>query len=189
MKYIYNDGGRKAAGYQGHTGDCVARSIAIAAELPYQQVYDALAAGTASERRTKRGGNTSGRRSAANGIHTSRQWFKDYMHSLGFRWVPCMGIGTGCKVHLLEHELPSGRLVVSVSKHYTAVIDGVIHDTHNPSERGTTIYPPNTPPEQLPDGVRWLDNGNGWAYKPDRCVYGYWIKSKGLLTLAEMCIY
>jgi hypothetical protein len=29
-----------------------------------------------------------------------------------------------------------GRLVVAVSKHYTAVIDGVIHDTHNPQREG-----------------------------------------------------
>jgi len=43
--------------------------------------------------------------------------------------VPTMAIGSGCKVHLADGELPPGRLVVSVSKHYTAVTDGVIHDT------------------------------------------------------------
>jgi hypothetical protein len=44
-----------------------------------------------------------------------------------------MQIGSGCTVHLRADELPSGRLVVSVSKHLTAVIDGVIHDAHDPS--------------------------------------------------------
>ena len=44
-----------------------------------------------------------------------------------------MAIGSGCKVHLADSELPFGRLVVSVSKHYTAVIDGVVHDTHDPA--------------------------------------------------------
>ena len=69
-----------------------------------------------------------------------------------------------------------GRLIVRVSKHMTAVIDGVIHDTFNPSaDRGTTIYPPHTKPEDRPKGAVWLTNGNGWAYNPDRCVYGYWI--------------
>jgi hypothetical protein len=27
-----------------------------------------------------------------------------------------------------------GRLIVSVSKHYTAVIDSVLYDTHDPTE-------------------------------------------------------
>jgi len=39
-----------------------------------------------------------------------------------------MTIGSGCQVHLREGELPSGRLMVQVSKHVVAVIDGVIHD-------------------------------------------------------------
>lgn len=55
-----------------------------------------------------------------------------------------MKIGSGCKGHLRSEELPPGRLIVSVSKHVVAVIDGIIHDTHDPSRDGT------------------------------RCVYGYW---------------
>ena len=51
------------------------------------------------------------------------------MESLGWKWTPTMQIGSGCTVHLRADELPSGGLVVSVSKHLTAVIDGVIHDT------------------------------------------------------------
>ena len=42
MQFVYNDGGRAAAGYIGSAGDCVTRAIAIATELPYQTVYDAL---------------------------------------------------------------------------------------------------------------------------------------------------
>ena len=48
-----------------------------------------------------------------------------------------MAIGQGCKVHLRADELPTGRLIVAVSKHITAVIDGVIHDTHDCSRSGT----------------------------------------------------
>ena len=80
------------------------------------------------------------------GVTVKRKWFRDYMAGLGFSWTPTMGIGTGCKVHLRDGELPQGRLVVSVSKHYVAVIDGVIFDTHDCSRNGT------------------------------RCVYGYWQK-------------
>ena len=40
--YIYDDGGRAAAGFKGTTGDCVTRAIAIATGKPYREVYDAL---------------------------------------------------------------------------------------------------------------------------------------------------
>lgn len=168
MKFIYDDGSRAAAGFKGRAGDCVARAVAIASGKPYSEVYNALAAGMGSQRKSRG-------RTARNGVSTRRKWFKDYMASIGFKWVPTMLIGSGCVVHLADGELPAGRLVVAVSKHYTAVIDGVIHDTHNPSERGTTIYPPGYQKDELPKGAHWLSNGNGWAYSPERCVYGYWI--------------
>lgn len=146
MRFIHNDGGRKAAGFDGSAGDCVARAVAIATERPYTEVYEALAHGTSTERRTKHSGTLSGKRTARRGIHTSRQWFKAYLTALGWKWTPTMHIGSGCKVHLKDGELPMGRLIVSVSKHYTTVIDGVIHDTYDPQRDGT------------------------------RCVYGYWSK-------------
>jgi hypothetical protein len=40
-------------------------------------------------------------------------------------------------VHLRAEELPGGRLIVKVSKHVVAVIDGVINDSHDPSRGGT----------------------------------------------------
>lgn len=174
MEYVFNDGGRKAAGFKGTTGDCVTRAIAIATGQDYQTVYDALSDGCKNERKPKRGTE---KRSARNGVRTSRKWFKDYMTSIGWKWTPTMRIGTGCTVHLDENELPAGRLIVAVSKHYTTVIDGVIHDAFDPSERGSTIYPHNTPVEAMPKGVYLLENGNGWAYSPKRCVYGYWSKA------------
>jgi hypothetical protein len=144
MDFKFNDGGRALAGFKGKTGDCVARAIAIAAELPYADVYKALAEGTGSQRASKRRGTRPA--SAAHGITVKRKWFKDYMQSIGFEFVATMGIGTGCKVHLRPDELPSGRLVVSVSKHYTAVIDGTVNDTWNPQRQS------------------------------GRCVYGYWMR-------------
>lgn len=169
MKYLFDDGGRAAAGFQGRAGDCVARAVAIASGRPYAEVYAAIAAieGTRRTRGVKRAA------SARNGVNVRRDAFKRYMRGLGFEWVATMGIGTGCRVHLDDAELPAGRLVVSVSKHYTAVIDGCIRDTHDPSRRGTTIYPPGYL-GNIPAGARLLSNGNGWAYSPKRCVYGYW---------------
>jgi hypothetical protein len=39
MKFQYNDGGRTAARYQGKTGDCVCRSMAIITKMPYAYVF------------------------------------------------------------------------------------------------------------------------------------------------------
>lgn len=144
MEFKRNDGGREAAGYKGDTGDCVCRAICITTGLPYQQVYDVLANGNATQRKSKHSKKKQSK-SAANGITTRRKWFNDYMTSLGFVWHPTMQIGQGCKVHLRSDELPAGRLVVNVSKHFTTVIDGVLNDTYDCSRDGT------------------------------RCVYGYYL--------------
>lgn len=140
-KIVITDGGRKEAGYKSKkTRDCVCRAISIATEQDYQEVYDALNELAAKER--PRGGKS--RSNANTGVY--KPTIRRYMAELGWRWVPTMLVGQGCKVHLKKEELPSGRLVVSVSKHLVAVVDGVIHDNHDPSRNGT------------------------------RCVYGYWIK-------------
>lgn len=144
IAFVKNDGGRHGAGYKGQAGDCVTRAIAIAADLPYRTVYERLAAGAASQRASKHTGKQP--KSARNGIYTKRQWFKNYMAELGFVFVATMHIGSGCKVHLRADELPKGRIIVALSSHYAAVIDGVLHDTYDCSRDGT------------------------------RCVYGYWIK-------------
>jgi len=139
-KYFrYHDGGRAAAGYRGKTGDCVVRSIAIATGLPYQHIYDMVNRASTRERT---GTLKRGISNARTGVYKST--IHRVMRELGWTWTPTMQIGSGCKVHLRPNELPSGRLVVSVSKHLTTMIDGIIYDTHDCSRRGK------------------------------RCVYGYW---------------
>lgn len=162
MPWVQDDGGREVAGFKGKAGDCVARSIAIASGRPYAEVYARLAAGMGSQRAGKRGKRAA---SARNGVSVRRKWFKDYMAEIGFRWVPTMGIGSGCKVHLAPGELPAGRLVVAVSKHYTAVVDGVVHDTFDPQRDPETTFWCG------PDGKVTHTTTSG-----GRCVYGYWIK-------------
>jgi hypothetical protein len=137
--FRFDDGGRRASGYRGKAGDCVVRSIAIATALPYQHIYDLVNRASVYERT---GTRKRGKSNARTGVYKST--IKRVMNSLGWVWTPTMQIGSGCTVHLRADELPPGRLVVSVSKHLTAVVDGVIHDTHDCSRRGT------------------------------RCVYGYW---------------
>lgn len=156
LPFIFDDGGRVAAGFKGGAGDCVVRAVAIAAQLPYMEVYNALSQGMKTQRLTKR---STREVSARNGVNTRRKWFKDYMATLGWEWVPTMGIGTGCKVHLTAGELPMGRLIVAVSKHYTTVIDGVIHDKFDPQR--------TTHETGRIDGVNY-------SRTYERCVYGYW---------------
>lgn len=167
MKHIYNDGGRSAAGFKGSADDCVVRAVAIATRQDYLAVYEALGAGCRSQRLTKRSGSRKG--SARDGVNVKRQWFKDYMAGLGWRWTPTMGIGTGCKVHLTDGELPMGRLIVAVSKHYTAVIDGVIHDTHSSERNVHSFY--------CPPGVTSSDDPRTVHTIQRRCVYGWWAKA------------
>jgi hypothetical protein len=157
MEFVYDDGGREAAGFRGKAGDCVARAVAIASGKPYAEVYAALADGMGKQRKSKG-------RSARNGVSTKRKWFKDYMQALGFSWTPTMQIGQGCKVHLDAGELPSGRLVVAVSRHYVAVIDGVLRDTFDARRFAF-------------DGLADFEKDEGVGARPSRCVYGYWARA------------
>lgn len=130
--WIYNDGGREAAGYKGVAGDCVTRAIAIATERPYKQVYDAM---NDLAKNAKRTAKTPKKTSARKGIY--RDHFQEYLTSLGWEWVPTMKIGSGCQVHLDASELPAGRILAKLSRHLCAVIDGVIHDIYDPSRGGS----------------------------------------------------
>ena len=132
--FVENDGGRTQAGFKGKVGDCVTRSIAIALERPYRQVYDDLASAMAKAGEP---------RSARDGV--TRKVYDKYLADTGAIWTPTMAIGSGCQVHVRADELPkAGRYILRLSGHLTALVDGKIHDTHDPSRGGT------------------------------RCVYGYW---------------
>ena len=143
MKYIYNDGGRKEAGFKGDTEDCVVRAITIATQKSYKEVYDSLNLLGKKEKVSKRRSRKSNSRT---GVY--RITYQKYLENLGWKWVPTMIIGSGCRVHLKEGELPNERLVVRISKHVTSVVNNIIQDTYNPSRQGT------------------------------RCVYGYFIKGE-----------
>jgi len=126
---IIDDGGRALAGYKGTAGDCVCRAFAIASQRPYKEIYMMI--------------NNISKSSARSGVY--KEDIQRLAAELGFTWTPCMKIGSGCTVHATAEELPKqGRLVLSLSKHCTAWIDGECHDTYDPTRDGT------------------------------RCVYGYW---------------
>lgn len=134
MKFNYNDGGRSKY-FQGNANDCVTRAIAIATGKDYKEIYNLVA---------KEVKAVTGTKSARNGV--PKKVTKKVMKDLGFKWVPTMQIGSGCKTHLREEELPKGIIIVQVTGHVSCIIDGVINDTHDCSRDG------------------------------NRCVYGYWVK-------------
>lgn len=129
--WVKDDGGRAAAGFKGKARDCVCRAIAIATEVPYREVYDALTSLSQSERSSKR----RKRSSADGGVH--RVTYQKLLASWGWVWTPTMKVGHGCKVHLRADELPPGRLIARLSRHLASVIDGVVHDNHDCSRHGT----------------------------------------------------
>ena len=131
MQHQYDDGGRAAAGFKGDARDCAVRAIAIATGQDYRAVYDEI----------NRIGKKHGSRSRT-GVF--RETVDEYLRGLGWTWTPTMKVGAGCSVHLRSDELPTGNLVVRCSRHFAAVIDGVLRDTFDSSRGGT------------------------------RCVYGYW---------------
>jgi hypothetical protein len=160
--WIYDDGGRQAAGFKGKASDCFTRAVAIASRIPYSEIYayvNAVARELKQKELTKevkqakkpfRGSLGDARRGVRNPL------FHEVMRRLGWKWFPTMYYGKGCKVHLCREELPAGRLVCRVTKHMVAVVDGVIHDTYDPS-RGST-----------------------------RCVYGYFSKSEDVVPLLHL---
>jgi hypothetical protein len=146
--WVHNDGGREAAGFKGITRDCGVRALSITSGLDYDICYDIAVEIGRKDRKTKLKNKSHPRE----GIYTPtfNRMLKhiEGLYGVKFDWVPTMGIGTGCRVHLTAHELPKGRLIANVSKHLVAVIDGIIHDTYDCSRGGT------------------------------RCVYGYWLRVK-----------
>lgn len=152
LRWVHHDGGRLSApGHGGTRGtnDCSTRAIAIALSLPYGEVYDTLTEmqrvwAHGSRARHAKALVTSGRWHARHGVH--REVIHRYLVGMhGWQWVPTMYVGSGATVHMAEGELPHGRLVVNLSRHVAAVIDGTVYDTHDPCRDGT------------------------------RAVYGYWL--------------
>jgi len=134
--YVHSDGGRAAAGYKGEARDCAVRALAIVTGRPYAEVYELVAAFCKDEKPSAR---KRGRSAPRTGVH--KDTFGKIAAHLGMRWVPTMGIGQGCRVHVRADELPAGRLVLNLSRHFVACIDGAVHDTHDPRRSGTrTVY-------------------------------------------------
>jgi len=154
ITWQHDDGGRSLAGFTGYTGDCVVRAIAIAGGMDYREVYDemyarqrAFFARTRSKRvkYTRTGKARTG--SPREGIYSDV--YKPYLAELGWVWTPTMTIGSGVRMHVSWAELPDEPIMIlRLSKHLCAVINGVVRDTLDPSREGMrAVYGYWTPPE------------------------------------------
>lgn len=131
LPWEFDDGGRAEAGYRGQTGDCAVRAIAIAVGLSYEEAYQLVVRYGKAERGKKSKSPSHPR----NGVYMDTM--RRIMADLGWAWVPTMEFGVGTTHHLAVGEVPPGRVICRVSKHYVAVVDGVVHDNHDPSRGGT----------------------------------------------------
>jgi hypothetical protein len=121
MTYIYNDGGRKEAGYKGTAGDCGARAIAIALGMDYKTAYNLLAQANKDKGFAK---------SARNGIY--KDIYSDVLKSLGWVWVSAPKFeGRKAKCKDIHHSIAIARQ----AGHYVAVKDGIPQDIFDSSEK------------------------------------------------------
>lgn len=126
MKYQYDDGGRAAAGFKGTCGDCGTRAAAIALSLPYKEVYDEL--NSIRKEMLAKARSTRTKKALSGSVRdgTATEVMDEFMKRHGWVWVAKMHIGSGCTMHLCD--VPAGRFVCRVAKHYCAVVDCTIRD-------------------------------------------------------------
>lgn len=127
--YKHDDGGRSKT-RTGLTGDCAVRALAIVTGMDYEEAYKLC---------------------RQNGFKArSGMMRKDYnrvLESLGYVWVPEQAAKGRQRLKLHEVYV---TCIARVSKHYVAVVDGVVLDNHD-SRR---------------------------IERAGRCVYGRWVKNK-----------
>jgi hypothetical protein len=143
VQFVFNDGGREASGFnEPATGGCVVRAIAIATGKPYREVFHALQNGLRHQIEVERlcslkyGIKGDYRPTATPPGGLCGHVFGPYLRWLGWEYV-VRPVGTNGKpLRLRDGALPSGRLIVLLSNHLVAVIDGTLHDTFNSALRG-----------------------------------------------------
>lgn len=153
IPFVEDDGGRAAAGYRGYAGDCGARAVTIALGLDYRETYEELAvmhkaycekkAKYARSAVRKQAFLKQATRSARNGLY--KETVDEFVGARGWVYVNLAVFG---EPPARFSDLPTtGSLVVSLRKHFAAVVDGTLHDTYDST------------------------------YEYDRPVYGYWRKA------------
>jgi hypothetical protein len=146
LGYRYDDGGRKAAGFKGITGDCVTRAIAIATRTKYSAVYEKLNWLCEYPPRTYRKGQY-----AHSGI--SLGLWKAYLWSRGWRYFDCDPRPFYLRRHkhrprkFSVEDLPNGTLILHLCvdddwdgpRHVCVVKDHVVLDNYPTHKRDVKV--------------------------------------------------
>lgn len=125
MNFIFDDGGRIAAGYKGHhlqkrpAGDCVIRSIAIACQYDYKLLRLTC--------------NEIVRQVGHCGLYTSSVGYPRYVYGrllrhYGWRRFSTYKTGISKVKHFADRERFPHNYVLECPKHLTAVMEGELHD-------------------------------------------------------------
>lgn len=154
FRFNQNDGGRAAAGFKRKAGDCGVRAAAIALGYDYAEVHDDLEQAAADYRDSHR--NRVARRIAVDGTNPDKGVWRQVLHSYlvenDFKWMSCKSVGQPETVHVRPDELytfheanvcrpatPDTVFVLRVSRHFTTVIGGELHDTFLCDRDGTRM--------------------------------------------------
>ena len=154
MKWVYDDGGRHKYFKGKYAGDCFVRAVSIATGYDYKFVYDTVNEIAKKEPKSK---YRRDRSSSRDGVYQVTA--KRVMRFFGWTWVPYTKHGH--LLHLNPEELPKGTIICNCAKHVTCVIDGVIYDAYDCSNKDSNFF--------YRDGKKLKNH-------KDRVVYGYWIK-------------
>jgi hypothetical protein len=121
MGYVFNDGGKVAAGFKG-SEDCATRALAIALELDYKDARAILM------KHSKMGRLGSG--AISRGVY--KEDLDSALRSLGWKWVSVKKIA-GRKAKYTD--IDSTRFIARMAKHFVAVVNGNILDTFDSSDK------------------------------------------------------
>ena len=116
MKWNQNDAGRSTSLRPKQSLDCVIRAIALASQKPYDEVYDLMA--------------SAGRKS---GRSTPKKVWKEVIHPMGLHYsFPAEKGLPRTTLADFAATFNSGRWVVQLAGHLTAVVNGEVLDTECP---------------------------------------------------------
>lgn len=119
--YRYSDGGRKESGVKGIGKDCAVRAVAIAVGMDYKEAKKIIKDFSANGK--------------CGSAAISRGVYKDdldaALRSLGWEWHKAPKFN-GRKARY--RDIP-GTAIVRMSKHFAAVVDGVLLDSWDSSKK------------------------------------------------------
>lgn len=124
--FVYHDGGRTSSGFKGKN-DCAIRAMAIACDISYCEARNIL---KESSRDGKMGSGA-----ISKGVY--KEDLESALSQFGFKRKRAPKF-EGRKARY--QDIPKGRVVVRMARHFAAVVDGVLYDTFDSSEKMVYSY-------------------------------------------------